>query len=390
MAAENVTFAEGMATNATEVENNNTVHLPEVSLERKIWFYSYLFFTPVGVVLNLTSVVVLCILKEHKRCLGLKMIFLALADSVFIGGMCLFLINNMYSTHRIIPNIIGMSKTFCLLTSTLFLHTGVTCSSTFLAAITVERYLIIAFPLRVKAWNLLRFTIIFFCAVFIISFLSSIPMIFALDVVERGTIELCKLKAGARHHFINIMYVQNAVNGTNTVIIATFTFLICLCLAKARKWRHDMTNSVQRTESDFKVSVMVVVVASLFVLTRTPQLVLSVIMEENIKRGNTDTTFFRNAMKYYPFGDLFVLVNHSVNFFVYFAFLKKFRQVLLRCRCSTATPAAMATFPRKQLSSVTGTSDETNVENRNTDQLDGPPENPPCSASCGTQAGNYI
>ncbi len=334
------------------------IRLPEVSVERKIWFYGYLIFMPIGLFLNLTSIVVFLIMKEYRKSLGLYMIFLALADSMLISGLCLWNINGMALTHKTIPNMIGMSKIFCMLSATLITQTGSVCSSTFLAAISVERFLIVAFPLKMKVWNLRLVAMVVIFAGFVIAFLSSISIFFALEI--RQGLEMCAVKAGKRYHYINTIHILNAFNSCNTMIMIIFTILLCIVLSKSRKMRSDMTQSTPGSDKEFKVSVMVVTVTSLFVLTRTPHLIISILLQEETQKGNIHTKFYKFGMKYYPFGDLFLLVNHSVNFFIYFGFLEKFRNVLLRCRCSSAsTPRVRA---KQDLPSISSKATELTVQ----------------------------
>ena len=80
-----------------------------------------------------------------------------------------------------------------------------------------------------------------------------------------------------------------------------------------------MSNSAQ-TRKEFQITVMLVTVTSLFIVLRFPGLILFLLetLEIDIKAGNWQVLLA-----------MLIVVNHSVNFFIYLIFLESLRKTFI-------------------------------------------------------------
>ena len=120
----------------------------------RIGMYTAFVLCPTGFILNLVSVVIFVKSKIARTSVGLHMVFLAIADNLvlvsgFIDGTSVwqFLIN--------IPDLCALTSFTCS-ASNYFHGVGLTWSGILLASSTIERFMAVALPLRVKAWNLYK------------------------------------------------------------------------------------------------------------------------------------------------------------------------------------------------------------------------------------------
>ena len=110
-------------------------------------------------------------------------------------------------------------------------------------------------------------------------------------------------------------------NGLCTLLIFKFTILTSIELLKMRKNRAEMgTDSIK----EFGVSVMLVTVATLFLIFRIPEMILFQIVNHFLANNLTGSVL-DNVLTLYALFYPLVTLNHSINFIIYMTFLKKFR-----------------------------------------------------------------
>ena len=130
-----------------------TPEIPSLSITEQIELYGNLIVVPLGVVLNFLSFVIFYRIKTHKTATGLNLMCIALGDTLVIVGF--FAYSSRHWTNCInLPPITSLHEIICKAIS-FVTGIGFVWSSLLLASATVERFISIAFTLKVKTWNLL-------------------------------------------------------------------------------------------------------------------------------------------------------------------------------------------------------------------------------------------
>ena len=114
----------------------------------------------------------------------------------------------------------------------------------------------------------------------------------------------------------------NISNGLCGQVILIFSIRVIICLFLQRRQRNELTNSYN-SQKEFKMTTMLVTVTCLFIILRFPDMIMSQILfvdpEIQIKMGSWSTFFI-----------LLTIINHSINFFIYFIFLESFRKTFVK------------------------------------------------------------
>ena len=121
-----------------------------------IGLYSVLIISPVGVLLNVLALIVFIKIKNYKTSTGLLLVCIAIADICVLIGMVVtraFVFEssfNMFNSHAV-KYILCKGGPFVY-------YTGLVWSGLLLTSVTIERFICITFVLKVKTWNLLKFS----------------------------------------------------------------------------------------------------------------------------------------------------------------------------------------------------------------------------------------
>ena len=105
----------------------------------------------IGIIIN--TLIVIIFMKWKSSAVTLHLSFLAVADNVTLLGTITVRSATWARTQLNIPTFLTENTMICRF-SMYLLGVGVLFSSLILASTTVERFLCVAFPLRVKSWNL--------------------------------------------------------------------------------------------------------------------------------------------------------------------------------------------------------------------------------------------
>ena len=135
--------------NATQITygyvflKSESLHITE-----QIELYGSLFVVPFGLLFNFLSFITFYRCKMHQTATSLHLMSIAIADCLLVVGLLGF--KTTYCKHYItIPDVPNLNRISCkgtaILTWFSFLISGM-----FLASATVERFLFIAFPLKIK------------------------------------------------------------------------------------------------------------------------------------------------------------------------------------------------------------------------------------------------
>ena len=111
--------------------------------------YSNVILIPIGIILNILSFVIFYKIKTYKSATGLHLMCMAIADNFALVAIFL---NDVpaYSIYSIIPDIHAIHNFFCK-SVPIFLNGSVLWCGLLLASATVERFICVAFALKVKS-----------------------------------------------------------------------------------------------------------------------------------------------------------------------------------------------------------------------------------------------
>ncbi len=276
---------------------------------------------PVGIILNILTVVIFLKIKIYKTSTGLQMIFLAASEALLLVGFALTLswpyrIKNFHVSLCIINNlIVSLQQTY---------------SGLLLTSMTIERYIAVAFPLKVKSLNLKRIS-----KIYIIFLLGLSWVLGAVSAARRikGGSHGCRNNPNLKelNHFSNTFTYTILGFGLCPILIFIFTVLIGWQLYKQKRTREAMVQEASANESnkEFTITLMLFLVASLFLFTKVAQ-VITWYLVSNYDRNTLD---FQYASVGYYYARILTLLNHSVNSVVYIVFMKAFRNAFLSLFC---------------------------------------------------------
>ena len=130
-----------------------TLYTDMVILADRIRLYGSIVIIPPGIILNILCFVIFYKIEKHKSALGLHMMCMAIADNCILLGILImedygFIFGKSFRIQ-------DFNMVFCR-GAYIFFNAGPLLGGLLLASVTVERYCCIAFPLKVKTWNLTR------------------------------------------------------------------------------------------------------------------------------------------------------------------------------------------------------------------------------------------
>ena len=294
----------------------------------QIELYGCLFLVPIGFILNTVSFVIFIVTKTHKTPTGLHLICIAVADNIVL--ILSFLLRN--------PNWIDYLEISVPLTTNFcraiffLVNFSIVWSGMLLASATIERFLSIAFTLQVKIWNLFRITKFLLIIYFAISItLGSILAYFTI-VREFETETKCFRKEEHIEIYATLTRIIHTVfaNGICSGTIFVFTVFIAVSIYSYKRKRNVLSeDGGKNSDQEFQITLMLFTVACLFIFTRIPEAVtFQVAMHCFANR--IDSLMCHNMEVFWPLSTLLVLVNHSVNFFIYMYFFKSFRDCICK------------------------------------------------------------
>ena len=294
--------------------------------------YSDLVIVPMGVFINCLCILIFVKSKMAYTAVGLHLMYLAIADNlVLVSGF----IGSTRDWHILsnIPDIWSSNIITCSGTY-LCINVGFTWSGILLASSTIERFLSVALPLQVKSWNLYRTTKILMGVYPTLSLMCGYGVL-CVEIVSNVCAPSTKYEDMC--YIGDIIAAGVIANGLCFTTILVFTILTSISLYKYKQRRVDL-GTVKNTGREMRMTLMLLVVAALFVILRSGDIItyfLSV-YSDNCKLPKTliDTV---NGM--FPIFILLSNINHSMNFIVYAIFLGDFRKtfagIFSCCRRST-------------------------------------------------------
>ena len=165
-------------------QSGNPIDLSLVEITKQIELYCNLILVPVGSALNIWTFVTFYTMRTHQSAPGLHLMCIAIADTITIIGLFFYRSIN-WIKYIDIPIFMNMHVVLCkgipLVTALGSLWSGL-----LLLSATVERFVSIAFALKVKLWNLLKISKILIVVTFSVSLALSITWVYFLEMSHFG------------------------------------------------------------------------------------------------------------------------------------------------------------------------------------------------------------
>ncbi|KAK3592054.1 hypothetical protein CHS0354_019310 [Potamilus streckersoni] len=343
--------------NATTTNTTKTIFLPwdnpsnviSKELAVEITFFLECLIFPILTISGLTgNVISLVILLQSKMRTptGICLTSLTISDSLFLvtnmmrKSTCIIdRFNTLVSNNF---NATSFAALFYLKLSFSRITTWIT------VLISVERLIAVIFPLKAKIWITKRRMLA--ASIFIyVTTLASISPIAAQYKVDYFYDQ--KLKAESAYIATSDFYNNNK-DGLKihneyflTIVFRYIPMLlmiilnagIAITLGRGRRWRNTMqlsSNNEQRVREEKRVTIMLLVVAVIFLLCLTPGDVL-LIVSDIIKGFRFLGTQHNIFLVLSDVSLLFEIFNSSVNFIIYMAWNKQFNAIYrkLFCKC---------------------------------------------------------
>ena len=293
-------------------------------LLQDITVYGILISVPLGFVLNSLSLILLIKSKDFSTSIGSHLKSLAVADNIQIIAILCCSLDNRWEHKLYIPQMYTMNIVYCKLTLYL-LSVGLISTGVILASAIIERFFAVAFPLKFKSWNSNLLSKILIGIYFLVSFGISIFFLITEEFSTNG--EKCMFSERYDDMMKIYLIVVSTIfaNGICVGSLLLFSILIIVMLFIQRRKRVGLGNtSTSSSHKEFQITVMLVVVAGLFIILRLPKLIML-----NVERHSF------NKISWSNFTNILYLINHSVNFIIYLIFLEPFRKackIFLCCR----------------------------------------------------------
>ena len=310
---------------------------PVFDIIAQVEMYSDLIIVPTGVFVNCLCILIFVKSKMAFTAVGLHLIYLAIADNlVLMSGF----IGSTRDWHML-SNIrdICSSNIITCIGAYMSINVGFTWSGVLLASSTIERFLSIAFPFQVKSWNFYRKSKILMGVYPILSLLLCGYGVLCVEIISVDGTNICL----PSRKYEDVCYVGDMIvigafaNGLCFTTILIFTILTSISLYKYKQRRADL-RTVKNTGREIHMTLMLLVVAALFVILRSGDIItyfLSVYSEYQ----KLSETIIDMSNGIFPVFILLSNINHSINFIVYVIFLGDFRKTFVGifsyCRRST-------------------------------------------------------
>ena len=150
------------------------------------------------------------------------------------------------------------------------INAGFLFSGVLLTSATVERYISVRFPLKVKSWNLHIKTKILLVVYFIAAFGLGSYTFLCYDIISLD-IDTCLPKFDHFCYATEIIVVTVFSNGICTLLMFIFTILTSIELFKLKR---KITKMGKEYTKEFGITVMLVTVATLFLILPIPETIL--------------------------------------------------------------------------------------------------------------------
>ena len=236
--------------------------------------------------------------------------------------------------------------------------------------VTVDRFVHVCWPLRARTWFTPSRRRLLTIAVYITGILYNIPRFFENCLLEiynphdnyTYTVNLLKSFANQDRYVYTYSYGMYIIFLYIVPLTALSYMNVRLIQAihHSRRFQRESSNQCEREYSDNNATLVLVIIVLVFVVCQTPELLvrmLTLIQRLGLSNG---VNFFQHIFleRFSVFSEFLMVLNSSVNFFIYVAFGRRFRFIMKETfRDLVTTNATMMTpesAPMHQLNHLQG------------------------------------
>ena len=349
---ENTEFTTQFATNQTP--NTDGDQDTNTLIMFKYQLYTHFVIIPIGMVLNFLCFYIFLKSGLYKSATGIHLTYLAIADNVVLISE---LFTDSSNTARLFAPALYNNGLFSCEWTYFTMLAGFLWSGILLTSATFERFLSVAYPLKIKMWNLYHKSKILMVIYLVLSFsLYS----FSLLCLESISSETGSYQCLPVVKYINICRYGDIIISTVlsnclcSFMIFIFTILTSIKLYDLAQKRSQLSKDGD-SGKEFQISLMLVTVATLFLVLRLPEIITFQLVSF-FAGNNFQTSVSKTLVQVYPILFIPVTLNHTVNFFIYLVFLQRFRQTFM-----DLLPSRLWKNLRNVTGSVTGTESGTGI-----------------------------
>ncbi len=315
---------------STKFQANQTLNGGQstLSIIRKFQLFALLVISPVGIILNVFCTRIFYKLKMYKAATGLHMTCISVTDNLAILGIFIFAVNIQNNHSLPIPNIMTQNKHFCKFFFALGAF-AMNASSLLLTSCAVQRCISIYFPLKTKQWNMFVVSKYLIATYMFVSLAVGALRFYAARFDEMPNRTMCTVDfLTFNHSWVaatqRVLYFVIS-NGVTSALTLICTVMIAINLFKSKRQRDSMTSTTSNSvKKEFFITLMLFTVCVVYVSAKMFELTMQSLLVFHRNRNVAPNTL-RNMLAFISVAQLLLAVNHSINFFVYFIFLKDFK-----------------------------------------------------------------
>ncbi len=281
-------------------------------------WYCYLPIILIGFVLNTVCLVVLIRMKMSRTAVGLHLIWIAISDNLMLLAK---FFREGYIPEFFYPEMADM-EFYCRYLNRMSSVVFRLCVFLITSA-TIERFLSLTFPLKIKTWPMLlitKFLIGFYVIWSFIDFFMLTEHFFA----HNG--KYCTWIAEVSIHAEVMLY---GVFYPFPIIVLIFTVGMAIALYRGRRKRDSMTqisSSESNDSKEFKICLMLFSIAITFLVSRLQEAIWNSLAIEFGKDEPFPSARYSLMEGVSQVLSIMFPIYHSTNFIIYFIFLQKFRE----------------------------------------------------------------
>ena len=222
-----------------------------------------------------------------------------------------------------------------------------------MVGVTIDRFVYVCWPLRARAFFTPTRRKLLACCIFIGGFLYNLPRCFESCIwrMHDTCSNFTHTEMIYRAEFNSDAYLFTYIYGMYLVFlyIAPLVGLAYMnsCLVKAiqqsRRFQRQSSSASERVQSDNNATLVLIIIVLIFIVCETPELLLRVFILIDRVFGR-ELIFHEGVLRLIVVSECLMVLNSSVNFFIYVVFGKRFRFIMKETlKHLTATNATFIT-----------------------------------------------
>ncbi len=287
-----------------------------------VW-YCYLPIILIGFVLNTVCLVVLIRMKMSRTAVGLHLIWIAISDNLMLLAK---FFREGYIPEFFYPEMADM-EFYCRYLSRMSSVAFRLCVFLITSA-TIERFLSLVFPLKIKTWPMLLITKLLIGFYVIWSFIDFF-MLTEHFFAHNG--EKCTWIAEVSIHADVMLY---GIHYPVPILVFIVTVAMAVVLVRGKRKRDSMRQIASSDSSDskeFRICVMLFVVAMTFLFSRLQEDITRTLAADYVNDSPFPSPRYSLLKAFSEILSILFPLYHSTNFFIYFVFMQNFREVTMSC-----------------------------------------------------------